>query len=74
MDQAKIVLIASVIEVSRSGIYFHKRERVTLSVDGAEPLYCELRLPNKHGWAMGQQMVVTIAPMGKDAVVTTAVA
>jgi hypothetical protein len=33
-----------------------------VSVDGAEPLYAELRLPNQQGWAVGQKVMVTIVP------------
>jgi hypothetical protein len=35
-------------------------ERVTVSVEGAEPLYAELRLPNLSRWTVGQRVVVTI--------------
>jgi hypothetical protein len=39
-----------------------KVERVTVSVEGAEPLYAELRLPNVSRWTLGQKVVVTIEP------------
>jgi hypothetical protein len=33
-----------------------------VSIEGAEPLYAELRLPNQPGWALGQRVVVMIMP------------
>ncbi len=60
MARKEVVLRGSVTDVSRPGIYPGVRnlegfireadERVTFSVEGAEPLWAELRIPNKHGW------------------------
>jgi hypothetical protein len=55
-------LIGNITEISRAGLYSDRQERVTVSVEGAEPLYAELRLPNKQGWAVGQRVMVTIVP------------
>ena len=54
-------LAGNISEISRPGLYSDRRERVTVSVQGAEPLYAELRLPNEHGWKLGQKVMVTIA-------------
>ena len=62
MNTLGVKLFGSVTDLSRSGIYEDKVERVTVSVVGAEPLYAELRLPNKEGWQVGQRVTVTIAP------------
>jgi len=29
-------------------------------VEGAEPLYAELRVPNRQGWSVGQRVTVVI--------------
>jgi len=42
------------------------QEQVTVSVEGAEPLYAEIRIPNKQGWRLGQKVVVMIAPVSAD--------
>lgn len=55
-------LAGNISEISRAGLYADSRERVTVSVQGAEPLYAELRLPNDQGWTVGQRVMVTIAP------------
>lgn len=55
-------LIGNISEISRAGLYSDSQERVTVSVEGAEPLYAELRLPNKLGWSVGQRVMVTIVP------------
>ena len=53
-------LAGDVSEISRPGLYIDQRERVTVSVHGAEPLYAELRVPNEQGWKVGQKLVVVI--------------
>ena len=50
----------------RVGLYGDHQERVTVSVEGAEPLYAELRVPNRAGWALGQRVVVVIMPASSD--------
>ena len=61
-----IKLAGNITEISRPGLYWDDRERVTVSVQGAEPLYAELRLPNEQGWSLGQQVMVTISLEDSD--------
>jgi hypothetical protein len=53
-------LTGNVSEISRSELYLDHQERVTVAVEGAEPLYAELRVPNVHGWVVGQRVVLLI--------------
>jgi hypothetical protein len=62
MSLASIKFTGNISEISRPGLYMDKVERVTVSVEGAEPLYAELRLPNVSRWTLGQKVVVTIEP------------
>jgi hypothetical protein len=62
VSTSSVRLVGNISEISRAGLYSDRRERVTVSVDGAEPLYAELRLPNEQGWTVGQKVMVTIAP------------
>ena len=62
MSTSSVRLVGNISEISRAGLYSDRRERVTVCVDGAEPLYAELRLPNEQGWTVGQKVMVTIAP------------
>ena len=62
MSLASIKFTGNISEISRPGLYMDKVERVTVSVEGAEPLYAELRLPNVSRWTLGQKGVVTIEP------------
>ena len=66
MSELNVRLAGNVTEVSRSGLYPDQRERVTVSVEGAEPLYAELRVPNDQGWSLGQKVMVTIAPAERE--------
>jgi hypothetical protein len=60
MNIGSLQLAGRISEISRPGLYLDSVERVTVRVEGAEPLYAELRLPNREGWRVGQQVVVTI--------------
>jgi hypothetical protein len=53
-------LAGEVSEISRSGLYADHQERVNLLVEGAEPLYAELRVRNEQGWSIGQKVIVTV--------------
>ena len=53
-------LNGNVSEISRSELYQDRQERITVAVEGAEPLYAELRLPNALGWMVGQRLVLVI--------------
>lgn len=66
MNAVAVKFSGNVTDISRSGIYEDNVERVTVSVLGAEPLYAELRVPNKEGWQVGQRVTVTIAPTDAD--------
>ncbi len=63
---AHTVKLAGSVSEIRPGLYLDNREQVTVSVQGAEPLYAELRVPNDVGWRLGQKVVVIIAPVGTD--------
>lgn len=58
--------MGNITEISRAGLYEDHRERVTVSVEGAEPLYAELRLPNKEGWNLGQKLLIVIVPADSE--------
>jgi hypothetical protein len=60
MNIGSLHLTGRISEISRPGLYLDSVERVTVLVEGAEPLYAELRLPNRPGWSVGQQVVFTI--------------
>jgi hypothetical protein len=62
VNDGSLKLAANVTDISRAGLYADHQERVTLSVEGAEPLYAELRLPNQPGWTVGQRVVLVIVP------------
>ena len=62
MKDEGLLLMGRIIELSRGGLYVDRQERVTLQVDGAEPLYAELRLPNNRAWAIGQEVLISIVP------------
>lgn len=47
-------------------MYDDQRERVTVVVEGAEPLYAELRLLNHKGRILGQKLKVVIGPASSD--------
>jgi hypothetical protein len=55
-------LVGNISDISRAGFYSDHQERVTVSVEGAEPLYAELRLPNHARWVLGQKVLVVIVP------------
>jgi len=60
-------LVGNISDVSRRGLYSDQMERVTVFVEGAEPLYAELRLPNTVGWGVGQKVLVMIIPAAPEA-------
>jgi hypothetical protein len=62
MNAVNVRLTGKISDVSRAGLYMDQVERVTVCVEGAEPLYAELRLPNLSHWTLGQKVVVTIEP------------
>jgi len=58
-------LAGNVTDVTRGGLYEDHQDRITVRVEGAEPLYAELRLPNAHAWPVGQRVVVVIMPISE---------
>jgi hypothetical protein len=66
MNSHILRLDGSISDVSRPALYEDYQERVTVFVEGAEPLYAELRLPNKLGWRVGQKVVLVIVPTSPD--------
>ena len=62
MNPHHMKLAGNVSNVTQAFLYQDCQERVTVSVEGAEPLYAELRLRNQVGWAVGQKVVVVIVP------------
>jgi hypothetical protein len=63
---AGVRLTGNISEISRGGLYADSQERVTVSVEGAEPLYAEIRVPNVRGWVLGQRVTVVIVPSLHD--------
>ena len=63
---AHTVKLAGNVSEIHPGLYLDNREHVTVSVQGAEPLYAELRVPNDVGWKLGQKVMVTIASADTD--------
>lgn len=66
MTTASLRLSGTVSDICRPGPYPDQVERVTVSVDGAEPLYAELRLPNTLRWSLGQKVVVVIVALSPE--------
>jgi hypothetical protein len=62
----RVKLLGRITEISRAGLYEDRLERVTVSVQGAEPLYAELRLPNNEGWNLEQRLVIVIMRANSD--------
>ena len=61
-DCRELVLVGSIAEVIHPRVCLDQEELVMLVVEGAVPLWAELRLPNRHGWALGERVSITIAP------------
>lgn len=61
-------LVGNISDISRAGLYGDHQERVTVSVEGAEPLYAELRLPNHARWVLGQKVLVVIIPASPEGI------
>src|SRR5438270_10694306 len=66
MSPASLRLIGNISDICRPVYSSDNQEQVTVSVEGAEPLYAEIRIPNKQGWRLGQRVVVMIAPVSAD--------
>src|ERR1700680_2560049 len=66
MSPASLRLIGNVSDICRPVYSSDNQEQVTVSVEGAEPLYAAHRIPHKQGWRHGQKGVVVIAPVSAD--------
>jgi hypothetical protein len=63
VNMHNLKLVGNISDISRPGLYEDHQERITVCVEGAEPLYAELRLPNVSGWVVGQKVLVVIVPV-----------
>ena len=66
MNAHDLRLVGNISDICRAALYEDQQERVTVSVEGAEPLYAELRLPNQAGWVLGQRVLVVIIPASSE--------
>jgi hypothetical protein len=66
VNSQNVKLDGRIGNISRAGFYEDHQERMTVEVEGAEPLYAELRLLNQHGWLVGQKVLVVIMPVASD--------
>lgn len=66
MTTTSLQLSGTVSDIHRPGLYPGEVEQVTVSVDGADPLYAELRLPNRLRWSLGQKIVVVIVALSPE--------
>jgi hypothetical protein len=66
MSSTSLRLIGNVSDICQPVYSSDNHEQVTVFVEGAEPLYAEIRIPNKQGWRVGQKVVVMIAPVSAD--------
>ena len=62
MNQTKeeIVLSGSVTDICHPRMTSEYGEQVTFAIDGAVPLWAELRVPNRHGWVVGDRVSISI--------------
>jgi hypothetical protein len=60
VNTQSVSLDARIGNISQACLYEDQQERMTVEVEGAEPLYAELRLLNQHGWVVGQKVLVVI--------------
>jgi hypothetical protein len=57
LEKNKIVLSGTVTDVS---VPRFDGEQVTFAIDGAVPLWAEVRVPNRHGWVVGERVSISI--------------
>jgi hypothetical protein len=58
-SEKEIVLSGSVTDVSRPRPE-SDGEEVTFAIDEAVPLWAEVRVPNGHGWVVGDRVSISI--------------
>jgi hypothetical protein len=63
--EKEIVLSGSVAAVlrPRAGL---DGEQVTFTIDGAVPLWAEVRVANKHGWVVGDRVSISIVSLDRN--------
>jgi hypothetical protein len=59
-NKKEIVLSGSVTDVSRQCVDLHYGEQVTFAIEGAVPLWAEVRVPNNRGWVVGDRVSICI--------------
>jgi sRNA-binding carbon storage regulator CsrA len=59
------VLSGTVTDVSRPRV---DGEQVTFAIDGAVPLWAEVRVPNRHGWVIGDRVSISIVSAERNPV------
>ena|ERR1700752_84438 len=60
VNTKKLLLDGRVTDVLHRGLNSDQPEYVTFLVEGAEPLWGEIRLPNMHGWRVGERVSISI--------------
>jgi len=66
MNEEKSVLLHGVVtEVCSPGYDPVRREYVTFSIAGAEPLWAEFRVPNYNGWTVGDAVAISVVLVGR---------
>ena len=65
-EKKEIVLSGSVSDVSRPRVESGYGEQVTFAIDGAVPLWAEVRVTNRHGWAVGDRVSISIVSAEKN--------
>jgi hypothetical protein len=66
VNEDKMILLNGVVtEVSNPGYGAAPQDYVTFSVDGAEPLWAEFRVPNNHGWKVGDAVAISVVLVGR---------
>jgi hypothetical protein len=66
-QEKEMVLRGTVTDVSSPRYGLDCSEQVTFSIDGAEPFWAEVRLPNQHGWVVGDRLSISIGSIEKRA-------
>jgi hypothetical protein len=66
-QEKEMVLRGTVTDVSSPRYGLDCNEQVTFSIDGAEPFWAEVRLPNQHGWVVGDRLSISIVSIEKCA-------
>jgi hypothetical protein len=71
-EEKSMLLFGVVSEVCSPGYGSVRREYVTFSVAGAEPLWADFRVPNDHGWTVGDAVAISVVLVGRKPITQTA--